>query len=132
MIFSARLASRVLFPSSLPRSTGLRSTLRRAIRAGARDRRATGTAVEVTAAHAGWKYIRFAVRHVGAGGAWVAETDADECCMVLLRGTCEVEYTVSRKTQVATLGPRRDVFLDYPHAVYLPPRTHFRIRTAEG
>jgi 5-deoxy-glucuronate isomerase len=27
----------------------------------------------------------------------------------------------------AVLGPRRDVFTDYPHALYLPPQTAFRI-----
>jgi 5-deoxy-glucuronate isomerase len=83
--------------------------------------------VDVTAARAGWKYIRFAVRHVAADEPWSDNTRGNECCLVLLRGRCLVEYTVSKKTHVATLGPRRDVFVDYPHAIYLPPRTRFRI-----
>ena len=34
--------------------------------------------------------------------------------------------------QTATLGPRRDVFVDYPHALYLPPRTTFRVTAREA
>jgi 5-deoxy-glucuronate isomerase len=117
MIFSARLGSRLLFPSSPLRSKAGR--LRRGER--------THTLVDVTPARAGWKYIRFAVRQLAPDEPWTDDTRANECCLVLLRGRCHVEYTVSRKTHVATLGPRRDVFVDYPHAIYLPPRTRFRI-----
>ncbi len=125
MISSARLGSRMLFPSSPPRSTS-RSTLLRP-KSRHRPTESTRTLVEVTAARAGWKYIRFAVRQVEPGDAWTDDTRANECCLVLLRGHCSVEYTVSKKTHVVTLGPRRDVFLDYPHAIYLPPRTRFRV-----
>ena len=122
MIFSARLASRVLFASP-----PLRSHVGRVVRA-----ERTRTLVEVTRARAGWKYIRFAVRHVAPEQAWTDKTGADECCLVLLRGTCRIEYTAARDAQtVALLGPRRDVFLDYPHALYLPARTRFRVTASE-
>ncbi len=42
---------------------------------------------------------------------------------MLLRGTCRVEWD----NEAATLGPRADVFSAYPHAIYLPPRTAFRV-----
>ena len=32
---------------------------------------------------------------------------------------------------MATLGPRRSVFAGYPHAIYLPPRTAFRVEADE-
>ncbi|MEK6631547.1 MAG: 5-deoxy-glucuronate isomerase [Acidobacteriota bacterium] len=105
MILSHRLASRVLFRSS-PLSPGR-----------------TGTVVEVTRARAGWRYVRFAVRQVAPGKPWVSETGAEECCLVLLAGCCRVAYM----GRAATLGPRRSVFADYPHAIYLPPHTSFRV-----
>jgi 5-deoxy-glucuronate isomerase len=87
----------------------------------------TGTAVEITRARAGWRYVHFAVRHFVAGRAWKGTTGSDECCLVLLRGQCHVEYGDA----TAVLGPRRDVFTDYPHAIYLPPRTTFRITASQ-
>lgn len=50
---------------------------------------------------------------------------------MLLRGVCHVEYTVDGEGHATVLGPRRDVFSDYPHALYLPPKTRFRV-TAEA
>jgi 5-deoxy-glucuronate isomerase len=99
------LGSRVLFRSSPPRPGR------------------TGTALEITPAKAGWRFVHFAVRHVATGKPWADKTGGDECCLVLLRGTCRVEYG----SRIATLGPRRDVFASYPHAIYLPPRTSFRV-----
>ncbi|MGH9176253.1 MAG: 5-deoxy-glucuronate isomerase, partial [Vicinamibacterales bacterium] len=104
-------ASRVLFRSSLP-SPGR-----------------TGTAVEITRKRAGWRYIDFAVRHVAPRKAWVDHTRGKECCLVLLRGSCQIEYAANRRSDhlVATLGPRQDVFAEYPHAIYLPADTRFRV-----
>ena len=121
MILSARLAPRVLFRSSPP-SPGR-----------------TGTAVELTRARAGWRYVHFAVRQIAPGKTWLHDTGSDECCLVLLAGLCQVSYRHSIKklpanaTSVApeittTLGPRRSVFTDYPHALYLPARTSFRVQ----
>ena len=83
----------------------------------------TGTALDLTRARAGWRWVHFAVRQVAPGKPWSSETRGEECCLVLLRGECRVEYD---QTEVH-LGPRRDVFSDYPHALYLPPRTAFRV-----
>lgn len=91
----------------------------------------TGSAVEVSRARAGWRLIDFAVRHVAPGKTWTGATGRDECCLVLLRGHCEVSYAVAGESPgtetAATLGPRLDVFAGYPHAIYLPPRTRFRV-----
>jgi 5-deoxy-glucuronate isomerase len=105
--------SRVLFRSSLPSA------------------QRTSTVVEVTPSRAGWRFVHFAVRHVAPGRPWVDTTGGNECCLVLLRGSCRVEYgaKTSRTTSrdAVTLGPRRDVFSGYPHAVYLPPHTRFQV-----
>jgi 5-deoxy-glucuronate isomerase len=100
----------------------------------------TGTAVEITPARAGWRYVNFAVRHIAPGRPWVSATGADECVLVLLEGHCRVAYgprstaTTAARTikgrsvsKTAQLGPRRNVFADYPHAIYLPPHTSVRV-----
>lgn len=86
----------------------------------------TATAVELTARRAGWKYLHFAVHHIAPAKVWIDNTGNEECCLVLLRGWCFIDYN----GKLATLGPRADVFSGYPHALYLPPRTRFRV-TAE-
>ena len=77
MILSARLAPRVLFRSSPP-SPGR-----------------TGTTVEITRARAGWRYVHFAVRQIAPGKPWTHDTGAEECCLVLLAGHCQVAYTTA-------------------------------------
>jgi len=104
----------------------------------------TGTAVEVTPARAGWRYVHFAVHQIAPGKPWADTTGREECCLILLRGSCQVEYTTAgpardlrprsaggTAVEIATLGPRRDVFSDYPHAIYLPPRTRVRVVASE-
>jgi 5-deoxy-glucuronate isomerase len=94
----------------------------------------TGTAVSVTRTQAGWKYVTFAVRHIAPAQPWEGKTADDECCLVLLAGTCTVEYGAARSRDLndgAILGPRPNVFSGYPHAIYLPPRTRFRIVARE-
>jgi len=83
----------------------------------------TGTTVEISRQQAGWRWIGFAVRQIVPGKPLSGETGADECVLVLLGGQCAVEYDGTR----AALGPRRDVFSSYPHALYLPPDTAYRI-----
>jgi 5-deoxy-glucuronate isomerase len=94
----------------------------------------TGTAVDIPRSRAGWRWVRFAVRQIAPGEPWIGATRGDECCLVLLGGRCRVEFGDAgggRLDGAAVLGPRRDVFSDYPHALYLPPRTRFRV-VAEG
>lgn len=90
----------------------------------------TGTAVAVTPSRAGWRFVGFAVRQVAPSTPWAGTTGGHECCLVLLRGLCRVEFNVTTARAASdsvTLGPRRDVFHSYPHAIYLPPRTRFRV-----
>ncbi len=91
----------------------------------------TGTALEVTPRRAGWKYISFAVRHIATARPWTTLTGRQECCLVLLRGICSVEYRNGGRTHIATLGPRAGVFSGYPHAIYLPPDTQARVVASE-
>jgi 5-deoxy-glucuronate isomerase len=83
----------------------------------------TGTAIEITRAQAGWRFVHFAVRQVAPGRAWRSRTGTSECCLVLLAGQCRVMFDGREET----LGPRAGVFAAYPHAIYLPPGTAFRI-----
>lgn len=80
--------------------------------------------MEITRARAGWRYVHFAVRQIAPGKPWVHDTGGEECCLVLLAGHCQVSYGGT----IVTLGPRRSVFADYPHALYLPARTSFRVQ----
>ncbi len=77
----------------------------------------------MTRARAGWRFVHFAVRHVVPGKPWAGDTGAEECCLVLLAGQCRINVD----GRVETLGPRKSVFAEYPHAIYLPPRTAFRV-----
>ena len=116
MILSARLAPRVLFRSSPP-SPGR-----------------TGTTVEITRARAGWHYVHFAVRQIAPGKAVGARHRRGRVLPRAARGALpgfvprrRAPIEAARPTDPTTLGPRRDVFADYPHALYLPARTSFRV-----
>ena len=109
MIVSPPLASRVLYRSSPPAP------------------HRSGTAIEITRARAGWRFVHFAVRQVVPGKPWVAQTGREECCLVLLGGHCHVQFD----GRTASLGPRAGVFAGYPHAIYLPPGTRFRVEAAQ-
>jgi 5-deoxy-glucuronate isomerase len=91
----------------------------------------TGTAIEVTRARAGWRYVHFAVRQIAPAKAWLHNTGAEECCLVLLSGHCTVSFDSHEEKRAEVLGPRRSVFAGYPHAIYLPPRTAFRVVASE-
>ena len=83
----------------------------------------TGTTFEISAAQAGWHFVHFAVRQVAPERPFTGNTGREECCLVLLRGHCRIRFDGG----TAVLGPRRDVFDSYPHAIYLPPRIQFVI-----
>jgi 5-deoxy-glucuronate isomerase len=91
----------------------------------------SGTLVAVTPQRARWEYVRFAVRRVAAGDVWIGRTGNDEACLVLLSGLASVTWSPGQSRAVR-LGPRRDVFTDYPHALYLPPRTRFEVRAVKA
>jgi len=83
----------------------------------------TGAAINLTPRALGWNYIHFAVRHLAPGALWSGGTGREERCLVLLRGDFDVRWG-GRSHRV---GPRADVFAAYPHAVYLPAGTNFKI-----
>ena len=86
------------------------------------DAAASKTLVAVTPRQAGWKYVGFSVRQIASGERWSGKTGSDEMCAVLLEGRCHASWGGSGGY---LLGPRKDVFSGYPHAIYLPPATKF-------
>ena len=83
----------------------------------------TAAALNLTPRALGWDRIHFAVHHLAAGAVWSGLSRDEERCLVLLRGEFEVSWSGASHR----IGPRADVFLGYPHAVYLPARTPFRV-----
>jgi 5-deoxy-glucuronate isomerase len=86
----------------------------------------SGALVALTPRRAGWEYVGFGVRQLASGDAWTGRTGKDEVCLVLLAGLASISWSGERKA--VRLGPRRDVFSAYPHAVYLPPGITFELR----
>ena len=86
----------------------------------------TAVALNLTPRALAWDRIHFGVRHLAAGTVWCGLSRDEERCLVLLRGEFEVSWAGASHR----IGPRADVFLGYPHAVYLPARTPFRIVAA--
>jgi 5-deoxy-glucuronate isomerase len=89
----------------------------------------SGTQIAITPRTARWQYVGFAVRQFASGAAWRSRTGGDEVCLVLLSGLATVSWS-PEGSKAVQLGPRRSVFADYPHAVYLPPATTFEIRAS--
>jgi 5-deoxy-glucuronate isomerase len=87
----------------------------------------SGAQLALTPQRAGWEYVGFAARQIAAGESWSGRTGGDEVCLVLLGGLASIAWFPGGDKRV-TLGPRRDVFSGYPHAVYLPPQTRFEVR----
>jgi 5-deoxy-glucuronate isomerase len=74
--------------------------------------------------------VRFTVHRITAGDRWVGRTGGNETCLVLLSGLAVVTWSPGQSRPVR-LGPRRNVFVDYPHAVYLPPKTNFEVQAQQ-
>jgi len=88
----------------------------------------TVTAIDLSPTALGWKYIHFAVRQLGVGTEWRGLSRHEERCLVLLRGSFDIEWPGGG----GHLGPRDDVFRAYPHAVYLPAGVRFRATASSG
>lgn len=88
----------------------------------------SGLLLDITPASAGWEFVHFAVRRLGAGEQLHVETRDEECAIVLLCGSAQVR--IDRRAP-ETLGPRRSVFEGYPHAVYLPDGHEVLLAAAE-
>lgn len=83
----------------------------------------SGVGCNLTPAALGWDRIHFGVRQIVPGAVWRGLSPREERCLVLLRGDVEVSWRGASHR----LGPRPDMFDAYPHAVYLPPGTPFRV-----
>jgi len=83
----------------------------------------TAAALNLTPRALGWDRIHFAVRHLASRAVWTGLSRDEERCLVLLRGELDVSWAGASHR----IGPRRDVFDGYPHAVYLPARTPFKL-----
>ena len=90
---------------------------------------AADTLVAVTPERAGWRYVGFSAHRIAAGAALAGNTGERELCAVLLGGRCAVETGERRFEDV---GGRASPFDGPPHAVYLPPRTAYRIVALGG
>jgi 5-deoxy-glucuronate isomerase len=86
----------------------------------------SGTQLSVTPRRARWEYVGFAVQQIARGETWGGQTGRHEVCLVLLSGLAWITWAPGPRRR-ARFGPRRDVFTDYPHAVYLPPRSAFEV-----
>jgi 5-deoxy-D-glucuronate isomerase len=73
----------------------------------------SGIQISVTPRQAGWEYVGFSVRQIGRGEKWSGRTGRHEACLVLLSGLASVSWSPDSARPVQ-LGPRRDVFSDYP------------------
>jgi 5-deoxy-glucuronate isomerase len=83
----------------------------------------------VTPRRARWERVGFSVRQVAAAERWAGRTGRHEVCLVLLSGLVSATWSPGPR-KAARLGPRRDVFSDYPHALYLPPGTSVEIQAS--
>jgi 5-deoxy-glucuronate isomerase len=89
----------------------------------------SGVVLEVTPELARWEFIRFGVRQLAAGAVWQDQTRDQEACLVLLSGRFRIRW--DRNGREHSVGPRASVFSGYPHAVYLPAGTDFRLEADE-
>jgi 5-deoxy-glucuronate isomerase len=90
----------------------------------------SGPLVAIDPREARWRYVHFAVHRIVAGDRWIGRTGGNETCLVLLSGLATVTWSPGQ-ARAARLGPRRNVFADYPHAVYLPPKTSFELQAVQ-
>jgi 5-deoxy-glucuronate isomerase len=92
-------------------------------------RSGSGTIMDVPAASAGFVDLSFKVERLVPGDRYVHETGSNECCVVILSGTCDVSGTVGTWKDV---GRRRTVFDGMPYAIYLPPGSSASIAATSG
>jgi 5-deoxy-glucuronate isomerase len=80
--------------------------------------------VEVTPELAGWDYIHFQMRRLGAQRSWSFTTGDHELAIVPLSGSIQVE---SNRGQWSHIGERDSVFSGLPYALYLPRYTSLTV-----
>jgi 5-deoxy-glucuronate isomerase len=88
-----------------------------------------GSLLTVTPASAGWSYVGFEALRLEAAQVAERETGADEACVVVIGGRCNVR---SDHGEWRDLGQRPDPFAGLPDAAYLPPGTVYAVEGAAG
>ena len=83
-----------------------------------------GSVVKVTPESAGWDYVGFEVLRLAEGRTVERRADAEEVCLVLLSGFCNVSTS---DDEWRGIGGRDTVFEGPPYALYLPPGTDYSI-----
>lgn len=83
--------------------------------------------LDISPRSAGWDFISFQVRALGAGERWRFSSGENELALVNLTGRYSVD---SNCGSWSGIGGRDNVFADGAHALYLPRRTDFTV-TAE-
>jgi 5-deoxy-glucuronate isomerase len=85
---------------------------------------ADGSVLKVTPESAEWAYVGFEVLRLNGGRTAERDTGNEEVCLVVLSGRCRVSAGEDSWEEV---GERESVFDGPPYAVYLPPRTTYRV-----
>jgi 5-deoxy-glucuronate isomerase len=86
---------------------------------------ADGSVVKVTPESAGWEYVGFEVLRLEDGQSIDRRADGEEVCLVLLSGYCTI--STADGDEWRGIGERDSVFEGPPYALYLPPRTDYRV-----
>jgi 5-deoxy-glucuronate isomerase len=89
---------------------------------------ADGVLHDITPESAGWSYVGFSTRKLGAGASASVATGEKEICLVVLSGRVRVS---AEGFDSGIIGERADVFSGLPWSVYLPPRAQAKV-AAEG
>ncbi len=79
----------------------------------------------ITPQQAGWDLLHFAARKMQQGERWQHTTGQTEMAVVILGGTCTVEYSGGVFKHI---GERENVFSGMPTAVYFPRNVAFTIQ----
>ena len=88
--------------------------------------------VGTSPSEAGWEYLSFTAQRLIKDMQWAGETGDQEAALVVLGG--RITLRIERESVRATwdMGERAGPFDGLPWSAYLPPRTHFNIRTEDG
>ena len=85
--------------------------------------------VRLDPTRAGWRYLSFEGRRVGAGAAIVDPVDGVETCVVVIAGR---DVTIEGDGSSWRLEGRTDPFAGLPSALWLPDGRRLSIRIGEG
>lgn len=78
----------------------------------------------VRPAEVNWQFLSFEAHKLTARESWSARTDANEFCLVILGGRCQIE---SNRGKWEKVGRRETVFDGMPYALYLPRNSELTV-----